>query len=109
MDIKECFKLQIEKPEVVTKEIYSKLKNKEYYNGRKVKIGDKMFYALLVESKEYHPIDYTTTPPIKKDEPTNSITMTLIVIHEDNINDFEPYRNYDNTKTPDGIPIISKK
>ena len=108
MNIKECFQLQLDKPEVVTEEIFSKLKVKEYHNGRKVEIGDKMLYALLVDSKEYFPIDYTATPPMSSKEPANSITMTLIVIHEDDMNDYEPFRGYDNSKRPDGIPVISK-
>jgi len=108
MTILDCFKPQIEKNEVVTKEIYSKLKNKEYHNGRKVKIGDKMLYALLVDRVKYNPIDYTQSPPLKKEEPSQSITMTLVVIHEDDINDYQPFDGYDNSRTSDRPPIISK-
>ena len=108
MNIIDCFKPQMEIPHVVTKEIYSQLKNKEYYNGRKVKIGDNMLYALMVENKEYKAIDYTQNPPIEREEPAQSIIMTLIVLHPDNIKDFEPFKGYDNSKTADRLPIISK-
>lgn len=108
MDIKECFKPQLDEPQIVDEELYKKLKTKYYYNDRKVEIGDKMLYALLVNKNEYFPVDYSVSPPITSEEPANSITMTLIVIHEDDMNDYEPFKGYDNAKTIDRIPIISK-
>jgi len=47
--MKQLFKEQLEKNKVVTDENISLIKDKNYYNGDKIQVGDKPLFAMIEE------------------------------------------------------------
>jgi hypothetical protein len=69
--MKEFYTAQIERNQRVTEESLTTFKNKHYHSGREIKVGDLVLFALVQEK-----------------DSGNEITMTLIALHEDEIDNY---------------------
>ena len=107
-NIKDSFSKQLKGNEIVTEEIFKKIKTKEYHSGRKVKIGDRMLFAFLNDDVNIEPVEYLDEP-LSKDIETPEIKITLIIIHEDEIDNYVLNENRKISGIPEDVPIVSIK
>jgi hypothetical protein len=71
--MKEFFTAQIEHNQRVTEESHPGSKNKHFYSGREIKPDDLVLFAFLCEDDNIN---------------VNRLTMTLISLHEDEIDNY---------------------
>lgn len=94
MEMNELFKEQLENNNLVTEETYTKLKQKNYYLGDPINIGDNVLFAMLMgEVKE-------------NNDGVDEQPLTLITINERHFNHFKPAERQENYIT---IPVVKLK
>lgn len=77
MDIRDSFKVQLEKMKPVTEEGLQEMSNKKFHSGKNIKIGDKILCAFLINDKNK---DHNGFPGVD-----------IIKLGEDEIDNFELY------------------
>ena len=88
--MKEKFKQQLEDNKLVTEEILEQMKNKTYYNGDEVKVGDKPLFGMTLHEDE-----------------NKHLSLTLIALNE---NQIDLYETDDRHRIADTkLPIIKLK
>jgi hypothetical protein len=86
--MKEFYKAQIEQNQRATEESLTRFKNKHFYSGREIKVGDLVLFAALQEKNN-----------------GNEITMTLISLHEDEIDNYHVIQQ----GLPTPFPLVERK
>lgn len=88
--MKEFYTAQLEHNRRATEESLTTFKNKHFYSGREIKPGDLVLFAFLHEDDNIN---------------VNRLTMTLISLHEDEIDNYHVIG-----KDPNGIfPYVKIK
>lgn len=108
--MKELFKEQLEKNNIITEETLEKIKIKTYKNGDEIKIGDKVLYALLTDiSEEQMKARTFSDMPMKKNEEPHEISLEIISLNESQF-DLYTYDDKLQDKIRKGaLPIIRLK
>ena len=91
-DLYDVFKEHLNKQQPLTEYELKQLKNKAYFNGEPIKVGDVVLFALLIiDSGE-----------------TEELNMVIIILNESHFNLFECPNEY-NFISRDGLPVLKLK
>lgn len=94
------FKEQLETNSTTTEEMLGNLKNKNYYNGDPIQLGDKVLFGMLIESIEKAP-EGSKLP--------DNISLRLVTLNEKHFELYEEAEMFSDLANSSTIPRIQLK
>lgn len=94
MSVKELYEQAIEDIDPLTEEELANLRNKTYFNGDEIEVGDIVLVAFVVDEPR------TTDPEVIDDSETTELSLYVALLKEEHFSEFKPY-----DKSPTNLPI----